>query len=41
MFLINDSKQWFESIIRGRFKRERISSYQEKWRNNYFTKEMF
>jgi len=37
MFLINASKQWFESIIRG-FKRK--ESYQDKWRNNYFKKEV-
>jgi len=37
MFLINASKQWFESIIHG-FRRP--ESYHDKWKNNYFKKEV-
>ena len=33
-------KQWFESIIRSRFKRGRIESYHDKWKNTYFSKEV-
>jgi len=40
MCLINASKQWIESIIRGRFKRPRIESYHTKWKNIYFKREM-
>jgi len=41
MYLINASKQWIKSIIQLHFKRERFSSYHTKWKDNYFTKEMF
>jgi len=36
MFLINASKQWFESIIRLRLKRH--ESYRDKWNRTYFSK---
>jgi len=38
MCLINSSKQWFVKIIKG-FKRP--LSYEEQWKNIYFTKEIF
>jgi len=38
MFLINDSKQWFVKMFQRDF--SRTLSYEEKWRNNYFKKEV-
>ena len=33
-------KQWFQSIIRSRLKRPQTESYHDKWKNNYFKKEL-